>query len=76
MPMFETYKVSSYLERFSGETRPTRLLDMAGPVLFHGIQNHAFFAFSSCDGFSNQVAIERIEPNDTRIRNPHSASNH
>ena len=49
MPGFgiENYKVSSYLERFPGETRPTRLLDMAGPVLFHGIQNHAFFSFSS-----------------------------
>jgi hypothetical protein len=49
MPMFdiETYKVSSYLERFAGETRFSRVLDMAGPVLFHGIQNHALFAFSS-----------------------------
>ena len=49
MPMFdiETYKVSSYLERFTAETRPSRVLDMAGPVLFHGIQNHALFAFSS-----------------------------
>ena len=49
MPMFqiETYKVSSYLERFTGETRPSRVLEMTGPVLYHGIQNRAIFAFSS-----------------------------
>lgn len=34
MPAFEieTYKVSSYLERFTGETRPTRVLELTGPV--------------------------------------------
>ena len=49
MPMFEieTYKVTSYLERFTGETRPTRVLAMTGPVLYHGIQNKATFAFTS-----------------------------
>lgn len=49
MPIFqiETYKVSSYLERFTGETRPSRVLEMTGPVLHHGIQNRATFAFSS-----------------------------
>lgn len=49
MPLFqiETYKVSSYLERFTGETRPSRVLEMTGPVLYHGIQNRASFAFSS-----------------------------
>jgi len=60
MPMFdiETYKVSSYLERFSGETRLTRVLEMTGPVLFHGIQNHALFAFvSSFNGFAGQNPV-------------------
>lgn len=49
MPKFEveSYKVSTYLERFAGETRPTRVLEMKGPVLYHGIQNRASFAFSS-----------------------------
>lgn len=49
MPMFEveTYKVSSSLQRFTGETRPSRVLEMTGPVLYHGIQNRATFAFSS-----------------------------
>jgi hypothetical protein len=49
VPLFqiETYKVSSYLERFTGETRPSRVLEMTGPVLYHGIQNRASFAFSS-----------------------------
>lgn len=60
MPLFqiETYKVSSYLQRFSGETRPTRLLEMTGPVLFHGIQNRANFAFNPAfDGiWTNPVA--------------------
>jgi hypothetical protein len=42
----ETYKVSSQLQRFPGETRPSRVLEMTGPVLYHGIQNHAFFAFN------------------------------
>lgn len=49
MPIFEieTYKVSTYLQRFTGEARPTRVLEMVGPVLYHGIQNRAVFAFSS-----------------------------
>jgi hypothetical protein len=49
MPMFpiESYKVSTYLERFTDETRPSRLLEMVGPVQYHGIQNRASFAFSS-----------------------------
>lgn len=48
MPIFqvETYKVSTYLQRFPGETRPSRVLEMAGPVMYHGIQNRATFAFS------------------------------
>lgn len=48
MPSFEidTYKVTSQLQRFPGETRPSRVLDMSGPVLTHGIQNHALFAFN------------------------------
>lgn len=48
MPIFqiETYKVSSYLQRFPGETRPSRVLELTGPVLYHGIQNRALFAFS------------------------------
>jgi hypothetical protein len=47
MPIFmiETYKVSSYLERFTRETRPSRVLELTGPVLHHGIQNRALFAF-------------------------------
>ena len=47
MPIFmiETYKVSSYLERFPGATRPSRVLELTGPVLHHGIQNRATFAF-------------------------------
>jgi hypothetical protein len=60
MPIFqiETYKVSTYLERFTGETRRTRVLELLGPVLYHGIQNRATFAFSSSfDGvFSSPVA--------------------
>jgi hypothetical protein len=54
----ETYKVTSYLERFTGETRPSRVLRMTGPVQYHGIQNRAVFAFSSSfDGvWSNPVA--------------------
>jgi hypothetical protein len=59
MPMFqiETYKVSTYLERFTSETRRTRVLELIGPVLYHGIQNRALFAFSnSFDGaFSSPV---------------------
>jgi hypothetical protein len=59
MPMFaiETYKVTSYLQRFPGETRPSRLLEITGPILFHGIQNRAFFSFDpSFDGvWSNPV---------------------
>jgi hypothetical protein len=48
MPTFEieTYKVSTQLERFTGETRPSRVLEMTGPVLHHGIQNRAVFAFN------------------------------
>jgi hypothetical protein len=47
MPIFmiETYKVSSYLERFKGETRPSHVLELTGPVLHHGIRNRALFAF-------------------------------
>lgn len=60
MPTFEieTYKVSSYLERFPGETRPSRVLEMTGPVLHHGIQHRAVFAFTSAfDGvWSSPVA--------------------
>lgn len=54
----ETYKVSSYLQRFSGETRPSRVLEMTGPVLYHGIQNRANFAFNPAfDGvWANPVA--------------------
>jgi len=43
----DTYQVSSQLQRFPGETRPSRTLDMTGPVQEHGIQNHALFAFNS-----------------------------
>jgi hypothetical protein len=43
----ETYKVSSYLQRFTGETRRSRVLQMTGPVLSQGIQNFASFNFSS-----------------------------
>lgn len=60
MPLFpvETYKVSSSLERFSGSTRPSRVLEMAGPVLYHGIQSRALFSFSTAfDGvWSSPVA--------------------
>lgn len=47
MPLFEieSYEVSSYLNRPSGNTVPNRLLKMTGPVLYHGIQNRAIFAF-------------------------------
>lgn len=47
MPIFmiETYKVSSYLQRLTGETRVSRVLELTGPVLHHGIQNRALFAF-------------------------------
>lgn len=37
----ESYKVSSELQRFPGATRASRVLEMTGPVQFHGIQNHA-----------------------------------
>jgi len=30
----DTYKVTSQLQRFPGETRPSRVLDMTGPVLY------------------------------------------
>jgi hypothetical protein len=43
--MIEAYKVSSYLERFRGETRPSRVLELTGPVLDRGGQNRALFAF-------------------------------
>lgn len=43
----ENYKVSTYLERFTGETRPTRILSMKGPVLYHGIQHRVSLAFSA-----------------------------
>ena len=48
MPMFEieSYKVSSFLQRPSGEPKPSRVLEMTGPVLYHGIQNKALFAFT------------------------------
>jgi len=63
MPNFEiqTYKVSAQLERFPGEIRRSRLLEMTGPVLAHGIQNRATFAFSDFFGspsdapYANQV---------------------
>lgn len=47
MPLFqiETYEVSSYLNRPAGQTRPSRVLKMTGPVLYHGIQNRATFGF-------------------------------
>lgn len=41
----DTYNVTSQLQRFPGETRPSRVLDMTGPILTHGIQNHALFGF-------------------------------
>lgn len=49
MPQFEieTYKVSTELQRFPGETRISRLLELVGPVLYHGIQNRATFAFNT-----------------------------
>lgn len=52
MPDFEiqTYKVSAQLQRFPGEIRRSRLLEMTGPVLAHGIQNRATFAFSDFFG--------------------------
>jgi hypothetical protein len=54
----ETYKVSTQLQRFPGETRPSRVLEMVGPVLTHGIQNHAMFAYNPFfDGvWTNPVA--------------------
>ena len=54
----ESYKVSSELQRFPGATRASRVLEMTGPVQFHGIQNHATFAFDpSFDGvWTNPVA--------------------
>lgn len=63
MPNFEiqTYKVSAQLQRFPGEIRRSRLLDMTGPVLAHGIQNRAYFMFSdffrhpSDQPYANQV---------------------
>jgi hypothetical protein len=49
MPTFtiEKYKVASYLWRHKFGTALERVLEMAGPVLYHDIQNHAYFAFSS-----------------------------
>lgn len=54
----ETYKVTTELKRFTGETRFIRILEMTGPVLHHGIQNRAIFAFNTFfDGvWSNPVA--------------------
>jgi hypothetical protein len=54
----ESYKVSSHLQRFPEETRPSRVLEMTGAVQFHGIQNHALFAFDPAfDGiWPNPVA--------------------
>jgi hypothetical protein len=59
MPIFqiETYKVSTHLQRFTGETRVERVLELTGPVMYHGIQNRALFAFSSSfNNFSSPVA--------------------
>jgi hypothetical protein len=49
MPTFsiEKYKVASYLWRSKTGTNLERVLEMAGPVLYHDIQNHAVFAFAS-----------------------------
>lgn len=60
MPLFliETYKVSSYLARPVGPAQPSRLLEMAGPVAYHGIRDRAAFHFSPAfDGaWSSPVA--------------------
>lgn len=52
MPFFEieTYRVSSYIERFTTGTRRTRSLEMTGPVLNNGLQNRASFGFDSFVG--------------------------
>jgi hypothetical protein len=49
MPTFEieTYKVSSQLRRRNDAPRFERVLELVGPVLFHGIQNRAVFAFDT-----------------------------
>ena len=43
----ETYKVSTRLQRVRGETRVSRLLELVDPVLHHGIQNRAAFAYNT-----------------------------
>ena len=53
MPSFEvdTYKVSAYLSRGgasgTGYTNRSRVLEMKGPIQYHGIQNRAVFAFEA-----------------------------
>lgn len=65
MPQFQisTYEVSAYLQRFTGETRLSRVLKMTGPVQHHGIQNRAIFAFNSrWDGvWPNPVAGHLVD---------------